>query len=53
MKATSLKLAGVAMFAALSAPAGAAGGDTSLKYGERTLYVHVPPGCPRKGRDRS
>jgi len=49
MKATSLKLAGVALFAALSAPAGAAGGDISLNYGDRALYVHLPLHLPPEG----
>ncbi|HEY8070313.1 MAG TPA: prolyl oligopeptidase family serine peptidase [Burkholderiales bacterium] len=49
MKMTLTKLAGLALLAVLSGPAGAAGGDLSLNYGDRTLYVHVPSRLPPEG----
>jgi polyhydroxybutyrate depolymerase len=49
MKTTFLKLAGMAMLAALSVPAGAASGDISLNYGDRSLYIHVPSRLPPEG----
>jgi polyhydroxybutyrate depolymerase len=49
MKMTHWKLIGVAMFAASALGAGSARGDTSLTYGGRTLYVHVPSRMPPEG----
>jgi poly(3-hydroxybutyrate) depolymerase len=49
MKTIFLNLAGMVLLAALSGPADAATGDASLTYGDRALYVHVPPRLPPEG----
>ncbi len=46
MKMTFWKLAGMAIFAATALGVGPARAGTSLSYGGRTLYVHVPSRLP-------
>lgn len=49
MKMTPWKLMGMAIFAAAALGLGSARGETSLSFGGRTLYVHVPSRLPPEG----